>query len=78
MPEAKLVVAKTFGSRMEADMARGAVEGAGIACMIQADSAGDMQHHLAFTGGGFKLLVREHDVEFAREVLEPTGPMLLS
>jgi hypothetical protein len=78
MPEAKLVVAKTFGSRMEVDMARGAVEGAGIDCMIQTDSAGGMQHHLAWTGSGFKLLVREHDVELARQVLEHTGPMLMS
>lgn len=78
MPEANLVVAKSFGSRMEVDMARGALEGAGIDCMIQADSAGDMRHHLAWASGGFKLLVREHDLEIAREVLDPAGPMLVT
>ena len=73
MDDAPLVVAHTFGSRLAAEMGRSALEGSGIESMIQADSVGDMRHHLAWASGGFKLLVREEDAAAAAEVLEPTG-----
>jgi hypothetical protein len=71
MPHPKLVVVKTFGSRPEADLAKGALEAAGIDAMIQADTAGGMREHLAWSGLGFRLLVREDDADAARDVLEP-------
>ena len=40
--------------------------------MIQADTAGGMREHLAWSGAGFKLLVREEDLTAAREILKPT------
>jgi hypothetical protein len=70
MTEGQLVVVRTFGSGPEADMAKGALEAAGIDAMIQADTAGGMRPHLAWAGSGFKLLVREEDAGAARDLLE--------
>jgi hypothetical protein len=56
-------------------MAMGALESAGIDAIIVADDVGGMRPHLAWSSGGFKLLVREEDAASAREVLEPSnGP----
>jgi len=71
MSDANLVVVHAFGTGPEADMAKSALEAAGIDAMIQADSVGGMRPHVAWASGGFKLLVREEDAEAARDVLEP-------
>jgi len=68
--DSDLVVVETFASRTEADLAKSALEAAGIESMIQADTAGGMRTHLAWSGAGFQLLVREEDVPAARELLE--------
>jgi hypothetical protein len=67
---ADLVVVETFASRTEADLAKSALEAAGIDSMIQADTVGGMRSHVAWSGEGFQLLVREQDVAAARELLE--------
>jgi hypothetical protein len=71
MPHAKLTVVQSYGSRAEADLAKGALENAGIQAMIQADTAGGMREHLAWSGAGFKILVREEDATVAHDVLTP-------
>ena len=71
MQDAKLVVVQSYGSRPEADLAKGALENAGIQAMIQADTAGGMREHLAWSGAGFKILVRGEDAAVARDVLTP-------
>jgi len=71
MHDADLVVVHAFASEPEADMAKSALESAGIDAMIQADSAGGMRPHLAWSSGGFKILVRDEGAAAAREVLEP-------
>jgi hypothetical protein len=71
MQDTKLVVIQTYGSRPEADLAKGALEDAGIQAMLQADTAGGMREHLAWSGAGFKILVREEDAALARDVLTP-------
>lgn len=71
MDQSKLVVAQAFGSQCEADLALSMLESAGINAMIQADTAGGMREHLAWSGLGFKVLVREEDAVAAHEVLEP-------
>ena len=68
----KLIVVQTYGSRPEADLAKGALEDAGIPAMIQADTAGGMREHLAWSGAGFRVLVREEDTTVARDVLTPS------
>jgi Putative prokaryotic signal transducing protein len=74
MHHAKLVVVHAFGTRPEAELAKGVVENAGIQAMIQADTAGRMREHLAWSGAGFQLLVREEDVPAARDLLTPPAP----
>jgi hypothetical protein len=71
MQYAKLVVVQSYGSRTEADLAKGALEDSGIPAMVQADTAGGMREHLAWSGAGFKILVREEDATAARDVLTP-------
>jgi hypothetical protein len=69
----KLVVVHSFASRPEADLAKGALEDAGIQALVQGDTVGGMREHLAWSGAGFKILVREEDVTEARDVLSPLG-----
>lgn len=70
--DSDLVVVSSFNSQMEAEIAKTALEAAGIAALIQADSAGGMRPHLAWAGGGFKILVRDEDAMAARDVLAPS------
>jgi hypothetical protein len=68
-----LVVVQSFGNRLEAELAKGVLEEAGIQAIIQGDTAGRMREHLAWSGAGFKILVREDDAARARDVL--TSPV---
>jgi hypothetical protein len=71
MQDAKLVVVQSCGSQIEAELVKGALEAVGIDAMIQADTAGRMREHLAWSGAGFKILVREEDATAARDLLAP-------
>ena len=65
----RLVVVRTFLNRIDADLAQGALEAAGIDAMVGADDAEGNQPGLWM--GGVRLLVREEDAEDAAEVLGP-------
>ena len=69
--QSNLVIAHTFASELEAETARSALEAAGIAAIIQADTVGGMRPHIAWSGSGFRILVREEDAAAARDVLRP-------
>ena len=69
MQDAKLIVVESCGSRPEAELVRGALEEAGIPAIIQGDTAGGMREHLAWSGAGCKILVREDDATAARDFL---------
>lgn len=71
MRHSDLIVVQAFASQVEADLAKSALESAGIDAMIQADRAGGMRDHLAWSGFGFKVLVRDEDAPAARDVLKP-------
>ncbi len=71
MDHSKLVLAQAFGSQGEADLAKSMLESAGIDAMVQADTVGGMRPHVAWSGLGFRVLVREEDVAEARGVLKP-------
>ena len=73
MQHAKLVVVRAYGNRPEADLAKGVLEASGIQAMIQADTAGGMREHLAWSGAGFRILVREEDAAAARDVPSSAG-----
>ena len=64
-----LVVVRTFLNRIDADLAQGALESAGIDAVVSADDAEGNQPGLWM--GGVRVLVREDDLEEATEVLGP-------
>jgi hypothetical protein len=70
MPDVALVVVQTFNNRAEADIAASALDAAGIDVMIRADDGGSMRPAMAWAGVGFEVIVRESDVDAAREILE--------
>jgi hypothetical protein len=70
MTDSELVVIHAFYNSQEAELARGALDAAGIDAMIQADSGGGMRPHLAWAGVGYQILVREEDAVTAREILD--------
>ena len=67
--ETNLVLAAAFATGPEAELAKSALESAGIEAMIQADSVGGMRSHVAWASGGFRILVRAEDAAEAREIL---------
>ncbi len=69
--ETNLVVVSAFGTEAEAEIAKSALESAGIDATIQADSVGHMRPHVAWASGGFRMLVRVEDAAEAREILQP-------
>jgi hypothetical protein len=56
-----------FQSTIEAEIARGALEAAGIEAFVQADDAGGMRPHLQQQG--VALIVRAEDAEAAARIL---------
>jgi hypothetical protein len=62
-----LVVIRTFLNAVDAELARGALEAAGIDSMIRADDCGGLRPHLWM--GGVEVLVRGEDAAQAAEVL---------
>jgi hypothetical protein len=70
MPHSNPVAVKAFAMQIDADLAKNILESAGIDAMIQADRAGGMRDHLAWSGFGFKVLVRDEDASAAREFLD--------
>jgi hypothetical protein len=71
MRHSNLVIVQSFGTQAEADIALGILESSGIEAMIQADTAGGMRQHLAWSGLGFRVLVCEEDAAVARDLLNP-------
>jgi hypothetical protein len=71
MPDDVLVVVRTFSDRVEAELAQGALEAAGIASMVRSDDAGGMRPAMAFSNGA-ELLVRAEDAGEAGDVLSLT------
>ena len=69
MSQSNLVVVQSYATEGEADVAKGVLESSGIDAMIQADTAGRMREHLAWSGLGHRVLVREEDAASARSLL---------
>jgi hypothetical protein len=61
------VTVRTFQSTMEAEIAKGALEAAGIQAFVQADDAGGMRPHLQ--QHGVALMVAAEDAARAERVL---------
>jgi Putative prokaryotic signal transducing protein len=69
MSQSDLVVAQSYATEGEAEVAKGVLESSGIDAMVQADTAGRMREHLAWSGLGHRVLVREEDAAAARSLL---------
>jgi hypothetical protein len=72
MVNEELVVVGTFNSRPDAEMARSALEAAGIDSIVQGDDAGGLQPGL-WEGRGVAVVVRGSDADRAHEILETTA-----
>lgn len=72
MDHPELIVVRTFGNRIEAELAHSALEAAEIDSTIIDDDAGGTQPELWLRG--VKLLVREDDAERATEILSAPNP----
>ncbi len=62
-----MVVIRTFLNNVDAELAKSALEAAGITSMIRADDCGGVRPHLWM--GGVEVLIDEADVAQASEVL---------
>jgi hypothetical protein len=75
MDDSALVVVHTFGTPQEANLAKSALDAAGIDSMVQGDSGGGQRMALAWAGSGYQVIVREEDLKAATEILDiPAKP----
>ena len=68
MTDIELVAVRTFPTRIDAELARSALEAAEIEAMVSADDAGGIQIGL-WLSRGVRLLVRAEDVNRAEAIL---------
>ncbi len=67
MDDTRLETVASFLTRVDADLACGALQAAGIPAMVAADDAAGTRPHLWMSG--VRLLVRAEDVECAKAIL---------
>lgn len=67
-----LMVARIYSYRVEAELARSALEAHGIEAMIEADDCGG-QRPLMGANVGVKLMIRRSDISEAMKVLDLTS-----
>ena len=60
---------KTYLSNPEAEIAKGMLQNSDIEAVISADDCGGMTSNLSFATGGIRLLVKEEEVQKAKEIL---------
>ena len=68
MADTELVVVKTYLNRIEADLAKGTLEAAGIQALVRTDDVGGVRPH--FWMSGIAVLVRAEDRDEAVRLLE--------
>jgi hypothetical protein len=68
MSDARFVVIRTFLNAIEAELARSALDAAGIDARVHSDDAGGV-HPGMWIARGVQVIVRESDVEGAEEAL---------
>jgi Putative prokaryotic signal transducing protein len=74
MDDRHLIVVHTFNDRLEAEMAKSALEAAGIDSMMRPDDVGGLRPHMAYTRG-VEILVRPEDEGAARDIIDlPAKP----
>ena len=71
MPFGNLVPVRTFVDSLAAEVAKTALEAAGIDCLVRRDDCGGVRPSLWL--GGIDVLVREDDLGIADEILATTA-----
>jgi hypothetical protein len=69
MADPDLVVVHTFNTRPEAEMAKSALDAAGIEAMVMADDAAGIQPGL-WEGRGVAIVVNRENEQAARDILD--------
>jgi len=67
MNRSDLIVVRTFENVVDAELAKSALEAAGVDSFIQSDDAGGMRPHLGMNQ--VRLIVRSDDEEKARRIV---------
>jgi Putative prokaryotic signal transducing protein len=75
MSETELVVVRTFSDHFAADVAKTALDAAGIECFVRSDDAGGEYPGLSI-GRGAQLVVRAEDGVRADEILNSSDPRI--
>lgn len=68
-----LVTIENFSDSISANIAKGALEAAGIACVLQNDTLISSRPYLSVTFGGINLQVKKEDAEKAKKILASTN-----
>jgi len=76
MSDDRIEAIGAFLNRIDADLARGALEAEGIVATVAADDAAGTRPHLWMSG--VRLLVRAEDAERAREILRAAEGRVLT
>lgn len=69
----ELVKLETYFDIMQAQIAKSKLEAFGVFCFLQDENLVQIDWLRTIAYGGVKLFVREEDVEYARELLQPSG-----
>ena len=64
------MVARAYSNRIEAELARSALEAHGIEAIVEADDCGGQRPLFGVVNGGVKVLVRRSDESKAKKLLE--------
>ena len=65
----ELVLVKAFYHKHDAEMAKGLLEDKDIMCLLKGDDVGGYRPHVTLSMGNYQILVREEDLETAKEIL---------
>jgi hypothetical protein len=77
MSSSDLTVLRTFLHAMDAELARSALEAAGISAIVRSDDCGGMRPHMQL-GGGVDLLVLAEDAAEANAILDADQSALVA
>lgn len=69
MPEEKILAVERYADVVQAEFALSVLHGSGIEAYLDVPHTGAMFPHLVLVQGWISLMVREEDLERAREVL---------
>ncbi len=64
------VTIQSYATRVDAEMAKSLLESNYIRAIVEGDDCGGLRPEIAFSSGGFDLIVFQDDVDYAKELLQ--------